>query len=139
MRPRNPVADAARIRARLAELDAERTALTRELVQLTRRPTERMPNGEASMVTSASPATDKIALFRSLFAGRVDVFRDAGTMREAGSPDTRRVTARLATRSRDLERRPPRRNGCGRKQRALLLPPDLGRFPSISSPRAAVK
>ena len=74
MRPRNPAAEAARIRARLAEFDAERTAITRELVQLTRRPAEQMPNGEASMVTGASPAADKIALFRSLFAGRADVF-----------------------------------------------------------------
>ena len=66
--------DAARIRGRIAELDAERTALTSELVQLARRPAERLPNGNAGMLTSASPAADKIALFRSLFADRADVF-----------------------------------------------------------------
>ena len=74
IRPESPAAQVARIRGRIAELDAERTALTRELVQLTRRRAELVPNGDASMVTSASPAADKIALFRSLFAGRADVF-----------------------------------------------------------------
>ena len=72
--PESSAAQAARIRGRIAELDAERTALTRELVQITKRPTEWMANGGASMLTSASPAADKIALFRSLFAGRADVF-----------------------------------------------------------------
>lgn len=66
--------DAARIRERIAELDAERAALSRELVQLTRREPAPAPNAEAPPVTVASPAADKVALFRSLFAGRADVF-----------------------------------------------------------------
>src|SRR5690242_7150989 len=65
---------AARIRERIAELDAERAALSRELVQLTRLKPAPAPNAEASPVTAASPAAHKIALFRSLFAGRADVF-----------------------------------------------------------------
>src|SRR6185437_3308330 len=66
--------DAARIRERIAELDAERAALSRELVQLTRREPAPAPNAEAPPVTVASPAAHKVALFRSLFAGRADVF-----------------------------------------------------------------
>ncbi|MGH7647517.1 MAG: TOTE conflict system archaeo-eukaryotic primase domain-containing protein [Gemmatimonadaceae bacterium] len=72
--PQDCTADAARVRARIAELDAERTELARELVQLTRRPAGPTPNGDAGPVTAASPASEKIALFRSLFAGRADVF-----------------------------------------------------------------
>ncbi len=66
--------DAARIRERIAELDAERAALSRELVQLARREPAPAPNAEAPPVTVASPAAHKVALFRSLFAGRADVF-----------------------------------------------------------------
>ena len=64
--------DAARIRKRIAELDAERAALSRELVQLTRLKPAPAPNAETSPVTAASPAVHKVALFRSLLAGRAD-------------------------------------------------------------------
>lgn len=93
IRPESAAAHAARIRGRIAELDAERTALTRELVQLTRRPAERMPNGDASMLTSTSPAADKIALFRSLFAGRADVFPRRWSVSDTGTDAFRRVVA----------------------------------------------
>lgn len=63
---------AARIRERIAELDAERAALSRELVQLTRLKPAPAPNAETSPVTAASPAVHKVALFRSLLAGRAD-------------------------------------------------------------------
>lgn len=69
----------ARIQTRLASLGAERTELEGRLAQLERQrsfvgvehPTFVV---SAPTVTATSPTTDKVALFRSLFAGRPDVF-----------------------------------------------------------------
>ena len=67
--------EAARIRARLAGLAEERAALEARLAALTG---ERMSSPEdgtaGTPVTDRSPSEIKIALFRSLFAGREDVF-----------------------------------------------------------------
>ena len=65
----------ARLRARLAALEVERRSLHNELVTLERR-AHGEPGGEtaAPTVTADSPAEQKIALFRRLFAGREDVF-----------------------------------------------------------------
>jgi superfamily II DNA or RNA helicase len=69
----------ARIRRRLADLDAERGRLEHELEILEQkrtsdsRPCERPSFADAS-VTNNSSSTEKIELFRRLFAGRPDVF-----------------------------------------------------------------
>ena len=67
--------EAARIRERLAQLDAERAALEQRLADLAG---TQLPAREiaacSSQITNRSPTGDKIALFRSLFAGREDVF-----------------------------------------------------------------
>ncbi len=67
--------EAARIRERLAQLDMERTELERRLAEL-RRSTSTQPTSErtAGSVTNRSPTRDKIALFRSLFLGREDMY-----------------------------------------------------------------
>lgn len=66
----------ARIRGRLAELEAERVSLERQLADLPRAPRVVAPMAPfaAGRVTNTSEATEKVALFRSLFAGRRDVF-----------------------------------------------------------------
>lgn len=63
------------IRRRLAELSAERTALEAHLKKLLQ-PAVAAPSEPAvrSGVTAASPAVEKVALFRVLFGGRADVF-----------------------------------------------------------------
>jgi hypothetical protein len=72
--------DLARVRARLADLDAERRELQREMEALEARlaaepaPTVKQPSFENAPVTNASPSHEKVALFRRLFAGRPDVF-----------------------------------------------------------------
>ena len=69
----------ARIRRRLAALDAERLAFERELEALEqklisdRQTTERTAFANAT-VTNSSSSAEKIELFRRLFAGRPDVF-----------------------------------------------------------------
>lgn len=81
----------ARIRRRLADLDAERTALTRELETLeldqklisARQATERDAFPDAPVTNSSSSAA-KIGLFRRLFAGRPDVFPVRWENRKAG-------------------------------------------------------
>ena len=67
--------EAARIRERLAQLDRERAELERRLAGLPRS-TSTQPASErtAGAVTNRSPTRDKIALFRSLFLGREDVY-----------------------------------------------------------------
>ena len=71
----------ARIRARLASLEAERAALEVTLGELERQRVSLVrthdhpalvPNPPS--VTAASSTIDKVALFRRLFAGRPDVF-----------------------------------------------------------------
>ena len=72
-------ADIARVRRRLADLDAERARLEGELAKLEqrlapdRRPAERPFLGDAA-VTKHSSSPGKVELFRRLFAGRPDVF-----------------------------------------------------------------
>lgn len=60
------------LRTRLAQLDAERAALTKRLNELTDLPAT--SGSDAARITAASAAVEKIALFRRLFAGRTDVF-----------------------------------------------------------------
>jgi hypothetical protein len=70
-----------RIRARIAELEAERMQFEVELNRLV--PQRAAPaqiddrpilDGNSLPVTQASSITDKVTLFRRLFAGRIDVF-----------------------------------------------------------------
>ena len=79
----------ARIRRRLADLDAERMALARELEALEqglisdRQAAERTAFPDA-LVTSSSSSAENIGLFRRLFAGRPDVFPVRWENRKAG-------------------------------------------------------
>lgn len=72
--------EAERIRARLLSLEAERLALLARLGEIENAPRAvdtcqpATPAAHAATVTTASPASAKIALFRRLFAGRTDVF-----------------------------------------------------------------
>jgi len=72
--------EAERIRARLLSLEAERLVLLTRLGELENSPRAvgtcqpETPAAHAATVTTASPASEKIALFRRLFAGRTDVF-----------------------------------------------------------------
>ncbi|HDZ73576.1 MAG TPA: DEAD/DEAH box helicase [Aurantimonas coralicida] len=76
----NIEAEMARVRARLANLDAERQQLQREMASLEVRlaaehaPAVKQPSFEDAPVTNSSPSHEKVDLFRSLFAGRPDVF-----------------------------------------------------------------
>lgn len=66
----------ARIQCRLADLEAERASLERRLADLLSRPplTAPMSTVGTGQATSTAGATDKITLFRRLFAGRQDVY-----------------------------------------------------------------
>ena len=67
--------EAARIRERLARLAAERQALQSRLAELqTEELSEPNIGPNARTVNDRSPAADKIALFRSIFRGRDDVY-----------------------------------------------------------------
>lgn len=78
-----------RLRRRLRDLDAERTDLEVTLAALERQqsalnqPARILPSTGAT-VTGSSPASAKIALFRSLFVGRPDVFPVRWENRKAG-------------------------------------------------------
>nr|WP_234704976.1 hypothetical protein [Sinorhizobium meliloti] len=79
----------ARIRRRLAELDAERAALERALEALEQKMASDSRASEESApadapVTNSSPSIEKIELFRRLFAGRPDVFPVRWENRKAG-------------------------------------------------------
>ncbi len=67
--------EAARIRERIAQLDAERVELNQRLSELAR---AHLPGpeitGHGRQITNRSPTSDKIALFRWLFNGREDVY-----------------------------------------------------------------
>ncbi|MEX0693119.1 MAG: DEAD/DEAH box helicase family protein [Rhodospirillales bacterium] len=65
----------AAIQGRLAQLDAERRELEARLAGLTSRmlPTKPLPSSDGLVTTDSAPAS-KIALFRSLFRGREDVY-----------------------------------------------------------------
>lgn len=69
----------ASIQQRLRALDAERHDLESALISLERKLTPARRSDETPLfvdasVTNSSPATEKVALFRRLFAGRADVF-----------------------------------------------------------------
>ena len=67
--------EVAAIRNRLAALRAEQAALEARLTELdTERSNGRSPPADASPVTALSSPAEKVALFRSLFRGREDVF-----------------------------------------------------------------
>jgi hypothetical protein len=68
--------EVAAIRARLARLDIEKAELEVSLTRLlaTQEIEDSSPSVKDPPVTNASPAAVKIALFRSLFRGREDVF-----------------------------------------------------------------
>ena len=67
--------EAARIRERLARLAAETEALEARLAKIEPRiPPEADGDLATIGVTDRSPPSDKIALFRSLFGGRIDVY-----------------------------------------------------------------
>ena len=67
--------EVARIRDRLARLEAERGALKARLAELEARdPHPPNASSEYKPVTERSPAREKVALFRSLFRGRDDVY-----------------------------------------------------------------
>lgn len=79
MDERDASKEIARIRQRLADLDAERTGLTRELEALEQtRISDSCAVGQSSFadapVTNNSLSTEKVDLFRRMFAGRPDVF-----------------------------------------------------------------
>lgn len=79
----------ARIRRRLAELDAERAALEIALEALEQKMASDSRASEESApadapVTNSSPSIEKIELFRRLFAGRPDVFPVRWENRKAG-------------------------------------------------------
>ena len=72
----NPDSDeAARIRDRLAQLASERDALQKRLAEI-EAPNPNAPNrgAQEAPLTERSPAREKVALFRSLFRGRDDVY-----------------------------------------------------------------
>ena len=60
--------------ARLAELDAERSALNEQLERLQAQRAQAIVCGGASSITANSTAAEKVTLFRRLFGGRTDVF-----------------------------------------------------------------
>jgi superfamily II DNA or RNA helicase len=66
--------ETSRIRSRLVEIDAERRLLESRLVELSASPAPTAAAKKATLLTNASAAAEKIALFRRLFAGRDDVF-----------------------------------------------------------------
>ena len=67
--------EAARIRERLARLDAERAQLEQRLAEFARAhlPAPEIA-GRGGQITNRSPTRDKLALFRTLFGGREDVY-----------------------------------------------------------------
>ena len=67
--------EATRIRERLARLDVERAELERRLAELAHSASTQPASAHpAGPVTNRSPTRDKIALFRTLFAGREEVY-----------------------------------------------------------------
>lgn len=92
---KSPVADESdieaeleRVRTRLANLNAERAQLQREVAALERRlaakPAVKQPSFENAPVRNTSPSHEKVGLFRSLFAGRPDVFPVRWENRKSG-------------------------------------------------------
>ena len=68
-------AETARIRKHLARLDSERADLERQLAEFAHASsTQPASANSGGAVTNRSPTSDKIALFRTLFVGREDVY-----------------------------------------------------------------
>ena len=81
--------EAVRIRRRLSALNAERIGLENTLAALEQQLTSARPSATPSpygnaAVTNNSPSVEKVALFRSLFAGRADVFPTRWENRKTG-------------------------------------------------------
>lgn len=81
--------EVARIRQRLAALDAERAALMRELETLEQKLISKSHAAErlsfsVAPVTNNSPSIEKVEVFRRLFAGRPDVFPARWDNRKTG-------------------------------------------------------
>jgi superfamily II DNA or RNA helicase len=80
MDDRDKASEIARIQARLKSLAAERVELERRLGELERQSDlfapvkDSVPAADPAHVTTASTTSDKVALFRRLFAGRADIF-----------------------------------------------------------------
>ena len=73
--PDTRAGEAQRIRERLARLDTERAELEQRLAELAgARPPVPEIARHCGQIANRSPTRDKIALFRSLFAGREDVY-----------------------------------------------------------------
>jgi hypothetical protein len=66
--------EASRIRAQLEAIEIERLRLEARLREIESEQKPSPPPSLAATVTNGSPAADKIAFFRRLFAGRTDVF-----------------------------------------------------------------
>jgi len=66
--------EASRIRAQLEALEIERLRLEARLREIESEQEPSPPSSLAATVTNGSPAADKVAFFRKLFAGRTDVF-----------------------------------------------------------------
>jgi hypothetical protein len=66
--------EARRIRAQLEAIEIERLRLEARLREIESEQKPSPPPLLAATVINGSPAADKIALFRRLFAGRTDVF-----------------------------------------------------------------
>jgi hypothetical protein len=66
--------EASRIRAQLEAREIERLRLEARLREIESEQEPSPPSSLAATVTNGSPAADKVALFRKLFAGRTDVF-----------------------------------------------------------------
>jgi superfamily II DNA or RNA helicase len=66
--------EASRIRAQLEALEIERLRLEARLREIESEQEPSPPSSLAATVTNGSPAANKVALFRKLFAGRTDVF-----------------------------------------------------------------
>src|SRR5215467_6133875 len=66
--------EASRIRAQLEALEIERLRLEARLREIESEQELSPPSSLAATVTNGSPAADKVALFRKLFAGRTDEF-----------------------------------------------------------------
>jgi hypothetical protein len=73
--------EASRIRAQLEAIEIERLWLEARLRELESEQEPSPPASLAAIVTNESPAADKIALFRRLFAGRTDVLPHDGRIR----------------------------------------------------------
>ena len=83
--------EAAFIRERLAHLEAEKATLETRLADIeAHRAASGDKSSPAGLITSRSPARDKIALFRSLFRGREDVhpkrWENSGTGKSGYAP-----------------------------------------------------